>query len=96
MHRVAAVACQPVGRSPVSPCPRVYPPHTDGFPSPAAADFIYQEAFLTTYRTFLSSEALVERLLYRYGTFQRSEDPARQRAAKNAFSLLVRVVDDLA
>jgi len=60
------------------------------------SDFVYQEAFLTTYRTFLSAEALVTRLLHRYHAFRLSAEPVRQRAAKNAFSLLVRVVDDLA
>ncbi|KAK7076346.1 Rap guanine nucleotide exchange factor 1, partial [Halocaridina rubra] len=59
-------------------------------------DFLYQEAFLTTYRTFISPEVLVNKLLYRYNKFIKTSDVDRQKAARNAFSLLVRVVDDLA
>ncbi|XP_045112246.1 rap guanine nucleotide exchange factor 1-like isoform X4 [Portunus trituberculatus] len=59
-------------------------------------DFLYQEAFLTTYRTFISPDELVHKLLKRYNRFVSSPDTERQRAAKNAFSLLVRLVDDLA
>lgn len=59
-------------------------------------DFLYQEAFLTTYRTFISPDDLVHKLLKRYNRFVSSPDTERQRAAKNAFSLLVRLVDDLA
>lgn len=57
---------------------------------------MYQEAFLTTYRTFISPDDLVHKLLKRYNRFVSSPDTERQRAAKNAFSLLVRLVDDLA
>lgn len=59
-------------------------------------DFLYQEAFLTTYRTFISPDDLVNKLLKRYNKFVSSPDVERQKAARNAFSLLVRVVDDLA
>ncbi|XP_042869883.1 rap guanine nucleotide exchange factor 1-like isoform X5 [Penaeus japonicus] len=58
-------------------------------------DFLYQEAFLTTYRTFVSPSELVTKLLYRYNKFTSSPDVDRQKAARNAFSLLVRVVDEL-
>ncbi|XP_054709037.1 LOW QUALITY PROTEIN: rap guanine nucleotide exchange factor 1-like [Uloborus diversus] len=57
-------------------------------------DFLYQEAFLTTYRTFISPFDLICKLLYRYNKFIHVAD-MRQRAARNAFALLVRVVDDL-
>lgn len=57
-------------------------------------DFIYQEAFLTTYRTFITPIELIHKLLYRYNKFIHMSD-MRQRAARNAFALLVRVVDDL-
>lgn len=60
------------------------------------SDFLYQEAFLTTYRTFISPDELVNKLLKRYNRFVSSPDIERQKAARNAFSLLVRVVDDLA
>ncbi|XP_068248413.1 rap guanine nucleotide exchange factor 1 isoform X3 [Palaemon carinicauda] len=59
-------------------------------------DFLYQEAFLTTYRTFISPGLLIETLLTRYHKFIKTSDMERQKAARNAFSLLVRVVDDLA
>ncbi|KAK4315127.1 hypothetical protein Pmani_013638 [Petrolisthes manimaculis] len=58
-------------------------------------DFLYQEAFLTTYRTFITPEALIKKLLWRYNRFVSSPDLERQKAARNSFSLLVRVVDDL-
>ncbi|XP_046398057.1 guanine nucleotide-releasing factor 2 isoform X2 [Ischnura elegans] len=58
-------------------------------------DFMYQEAFLTTYRTFLSPAALVDKLCFRHQHFSSSPDHGRQRAARNALSLLVRVVGDL-
>uniref|UniRef100_A0A1B6CP57 CRK SH3-binding GNRP n=1 Tax=Clastoptera arizonana TaxID=38151 RepID=A0A1B6CP57_9HEMI len=58
-------------------------------------DFLYQEAFLTTYRTFLSPLELIEKLCQRHERFSCASDPAKQRAAREAFSLLVRVVSDL-
>ncbi|XP_065345854.1 guanine nucleotide-releasing factor 2 isoform X5 [Cloeon dipterum] len=59
-------------------------------------DFLYQEAFLTTYRTFMSPLELITKLQRRYRKFaQPVNDNARQRAARNSFSLLVRVVSDL-
>ena len=58
-------------------------------------DFLYQEAFLTTYRTFISAKDLVEKLIYRYHRFSPMTDVKKSRLARNAFSLLVRVVDDL-
>ncbi|CAG2169956.1 unnamed protein product [Oppiella nova] len=57
-------------------------------------DFMFQEAFLTTYRTLLTPMELIDKLLYRYNKFILLSD-MRQRAARNAFALLVRVVDDI-
>ena len=57
-------------------------------------DFMFQEAFLTTYRTLVTPMELINKLLYRYNKFILLSD-MRQRAAKNAFALLVRVVDDM-
>lgn len=59
------------------------------------ADFLYQEAFLTTYRTFLSPLELIQKLCYRHQRFHCSAEVAKQRASKESFSLLVRVVSDL-
>jgi len=59
------------------------------------SDFMYQEAFLTTYRTFVSPKELIDKLLYRYGHFSRMMDVKKKKLSRNAFSLLVRVVDDI-
>ncbi|XP_016838232.1 guanine nucleotide-releasing factor 2 isoform X3 [Nasonia vitripennis] len=58
-------------------------------------DFLYQEAFLTTYRTFMSPLELIKKLHRRHQRFSCSPDVVKQRAAREAFSLLVRVVSDL-
>ncbi|XP_064458001.1 rap guanine nucleotide exchange factor 1-like [Ornithodoros turicata] len=57
-------------------------------------EYYYQEAFLTTYRVFVSSKALINKLIYRYNKFIQFSD-SRQKYARWAFSLLVSVVDDL-
>lgn len=59
------------------------------------SDFLYQEAFLTTYRTFLTPLELLEKLCRRHDRFSKSPNPTKQRSAREAFSLLVRVVSDL-
>ena len=63
-------------------------------------DFLYQEAFLATYRTFINTEDLIDKLVYRFTKF--AEDSQKQnngisclRISRNSFSLLVRVVDGL-
>ncbi|XP_076674836.1 C3G guanyl-nucleotide exchange factor isoform X1 [Andrena cerasifolii] len=58
-------------------------------------DFLYQEAFLTTYRTFMQPLELIQKLHRRHQRFSCSPDVVKQRAAREAFSLLVRVVSDL-
>ncbi|KAK6641638.1 hypothetical protein RUM44_013353 [Polyplax serrata] len=58
-------------------------------------DFLYQEAFLTTYRTFMTPLELIQKLCYRHEKFSNSQDVVKQRAARESFSLLVRVVSDL-
>ncbi|XP_053977179.1 guanine nucleotide-releasing factor 2 isoform X2 [Hylaeus volcanicus] len=58
-------------------------------------DFLYQEAFLTTYRTFMQPLELIQKLHRRHQRFSCSADIVKQRAAREAFSLLVRVVSDL-
>nr|XP_033323207.1 guanine nucleotide-releasing factor 2-like isoform X9 [Megalopta genalis] len=58
-------------------------------------DFLYQEAFLTTYRTFMQPLELIRKLHRRHQLFSCSADVIEQRAAREAFSLLVRVVSDL-
>lgn len=55
----------------------------------------FGEAFLLTFRTFISPFELTEKLIYRYVFFNRQNNDIKQRTAKEAFSLLVRVVNDL-
>lgn len=58
------------------------------------AEMLYRDAFMTTYRTFISPIDLVNKLLYRYNKFGHVTDVIRQRVARNTFSLLVCVVGD--
>ncbi|CAF0903134.1 unnamed protein product [Rotaria sordida] len=61
--------------------------------SPDKKDFLYQEAFLTTYRTFISPSDLVEKLIQRYTYFAKFEN--KKKIARYAFSLLMRVIDEI-
>ncbi|KAK1803701.1 hypothetical protein P4O66_021105, partial [Electrophorus voltai] len=57
---------------------------------------LYCEAFLTTYRTFMTPEDLIKKLHYRYPLLCRSgPDTFKKRVSKNTFFVLVRVVDEL-
>nr|XP_014340836.1 PREDICTED: rap guanine nucleotide exchange factor 1 [Latimeria chalumnae] len=56
---------------------------------------LYCEAFLTTYRTFISPEDLIKKLQYRYEKFCHCPDTFKKRVSKNTFFVLVRVVDEL-
>lgn len=56
-------------------------------------DFLYQEAFLTTYRTFISPMELVEKLIERYTFFTQFD--RKKKIARYAFSLLIRVIDEI-
>uniref|UniRef100_A0A673ALV7 CRK SH3-binding GNRP n=1 Tax=Sphaeramia orbicularis TaxID=375764 RepID=A0A673ALV7_9TELE len=53
---------------------------------------LYCEAFLTTYRTFITPEDLIKKLHYRYPF---SNHTFKKRVSKNTFFVLVRVVDEL-
>lgn len=55
----------------------------------------FGEAFITTFRTFISPLDLIEKLIHRYTTFCCQVNDQKQKAAKESFSLLVRVVNDL-
>ncbi|XP_062539445.1 guanine nucleotide-releasing factor 2 isoform X2 [Armigeres subalbatus] len=55
----------------------------------------YGEAFITTFRTFISPLDLIQKLTYRYTLFHCHMIDSKQKAAKESFSLLVRVVNDL-
>ncbi|KAI5096323.1 rap guanine nucleotide exchange factor 1 isoform X4, partial [Silurus meridionalis] len=57
---------------------------------------LYCEAFLTTYRTFITPEDLIKKLHYRYPLFcVHAPDTFKKRVSKNTFFVLVRVVDEL-
>ncbi|KAL2092767.1 hypothetical protein ACEWY4_012565 [Coilia grayii] len=56
---------------------------------------LYCEAFLTTYRTFITPEDLIKKLHYRYPSSSHSPDTFKKRVSKNTFFVLVRVVDEL-
>ncbi|XP_063000773.1 rap guanine nucleotide exchange factor 1 isoform X2 [Elgaria multicarinata webbii] len=56
---------------------------------------LYCEAFLTTYRTFITPEELIKKLQYRYEKFCHCPDNFKKRVSKNTFFVLVRVVDEL-
>uniref|UniRef100_A0A2K6EGH1 CRK SH3-binding GNRP n=1 Tax=Propithecus coquereli TaxID=379532 RepID=A0A2K6EGH1_PROCO len=55
---------------------------------------LYCEAFLTTYRTFISPEELIKKLQYRYPfpKFSPFADTFKKRVSKNTFFVLVRVI----
>ncbi|KAJ8965473.1 hypothetical protein NQ314_004118 [Rhamnusium bicolor] len=55
--------------------------------------FMYQEAFLTTYRTFISPHDLITKLIRRYNHFY--YQPEKKPRSREAFALIVRVVSDL-
>ncbi|XP_022322491.1 uncharacterized protein LOC111123983 isoform X7 [Crassostrea virginica] len=57
-------------------------------------EFMYQEAFLTTYRTFITPHELIDKLLYRFHKFHHASEK-KKKVARNTFSLLIRVIDEL-
>lgn len=54
--------------------------------------YVFSEAFITTYRAFITPFELISRLIYRG---HRMKEKQHKRASHNAFSLLLRVIDDL-
>ncbi|NXN95827.1 RPGF1 factor, partial [Rhinopomastus cyanomelas] len=60
---------------------------------------LYCEAFLTTYRTFITPEELIKKLHFNlkptYEKFCHFPDTFKKRVSKNTFFVLVRVVDEL-
>nr|XP_020450954.1 rap guanine nucleotide exchange factor 1 isoform X2 [Monopterus albus] len=55
----------------------------------------YCEAFLSTYRSFISPNDVISKLQHRYRHLCDRCEPADLKAAKHTFQLLVRVVDEL-
>ncbi|KAK9521931.1 hypothetical protein VZT92_018434 [Zoarces viviparus] len=68
--------------------------HATETPSGAEQD-VYREAFLSTYRSFISPDDVITKLQHRYKHLCERRDPERITAANNSFRLLVRVVEDL-
>ncbi|KAK0396332.1 hypothetical protein QR680_001675 [Steinernema hermaphroditum] len=60
-----------------------------------AGSLLYQEAFLTTYRTFVTSQELIQKLIKRYHYTNQATNSALLKSARQTFSVLVRVVDEL-
>ncbi|XP_053764430.1 rap guanine nucleotide exchange factor 1 isoform X11 [Panthera pardus] len=56
---------------------------------------LYCEAFLTTYRTFITPEELIKKPHSTYEKFSPFADTFKKRVSKNTFFVLVRVVDEL-
>ncbi|XP_064650315.1 guanine nucleotide-releasing factor 2-like isoform X3 [Lineus longissimus] len=57
--------------------------------------FMYQEAFLTTYRTMISPGDLIKKLISRYNKFCYCSDDKKKRLSRNTFALVIRIVDEL-
>uniref|UniRef100_A0A5S6QUE2 Ras-GEF domain-containing protein n=1 Tax=Trichuris muris TaxID=70415 RepID=A0A5S6QUE2_TRIMR len=57
--------------------------------------FLFKEAFLTTYRSFVPSVELLEKLIHCFHGQSRSHSAESQQKLANYFSFIVRVVDDL-
>ncbi|XP_034547957.1 rap guanine nucleotide exchange factor 1-like [Notolabrus celidotus] len=56
---------------------------------------MYREAFLSTYRSFISPSDVISKLQHRYRHFCKGRESADLMAAKKTFHLLIRVVDEL-
>ncbi|XP_071328510.1 rap guanine nucleotide exchange factor 1-like isoform X2 [Trachinotus anak] len=69
----------------------VYATETDS----STEQVLYCEAFLSTYRTFISPDDVISKLQHRYKHLREGREPEHLRAAKKTFHLLVRVVDEL-
>lgn len=55
-------------------------------------DLVFSEAFITTYRAFLTPLKLISSIIYRE---HRMKEKGHKRASQNAFRFLLRVIDDL-
>ncbi|KAL5277478.1 RAPGEF1 family protein [Megaselia abdita] len=55
----------------------------------------FAEAFITTFRTIIQPLEVIEKLTHRYTIFCSQVSDKKKKAAKETFSLLVRVVNDL-
>uniref|UniRef100_A0A915PQB9 Ras-GEF domain-containing protein n=1 Tax=Setaria digitata TaxID=48799 RepID=A0A915PQB9_9BILA len=65
------------------------------FATQPSGSLLYQEAFLTTYRSFVASDELIQKLIRRYLYMCTIKEQQSIRVARQTFSMLVRVVDEL-
>ncbi|KAM3727141.1 Rap guanine nucleotide exchange factor [Dirofilaria immitis] len=65
------------------------------FATQPSGSLLYQEAFLTTYRSFVDSDELIQKLIKRYLYMCTVKEQQSVKVARQTFSVLVRVVDEL-
>ncbi|VBB31159.1 unnamed protein product, partial [Acanthocheilonema viteae] len=65
------------------------------FATQPSGSLLYQEAFLTTYRSFVESDELIQKLIKRYLYMCTIKEQQSVKVARQTFSMLVRVVDEL-
>lgn len=65
------------------------------FATQPSGSLLYQEAFLTTYRSFVESDELIQKLIRRYLYMCTIKEQQSVKVARQTFSMLVRVVDEL-
>ncbi|EJD74874.1 rap guanine nucleotide exchange factor 1 [Loa loa] len=65
------------------------------FATQPSGSLLYQEAFLTTYRSFVKSDELIQKLIKRYLYMYSIKERQSIKVARQTFSMLVRVVDEL-
>ncbi|VDP14436.1 unnamed protein product [Onchocerca flexuosa] len=65
------------------------------FATQPSGSLLYQEAFLTTYRSFVESDELIQKLIKRYLYMCTVKEQQSMKVARQTFSMLVRVVDEL-
>ncbi|CCD70386.1 Rap guanine nucleotide exchange factor 1 [Caenorhabditis elegans] len=58
------------------------------------SSLLYQEAFLITFRTFISSLELVNKLIKRYLYMSLADDSQSESIARHTFSVIVRIIDE--
>uniref|UniRef100_A0A183EEK1 Ras-GEF domain-containing protein n=1 Tax=Gongylonema pulchrum TaxID=637853 RepID=A0A183EEK1_9BILA len=65
------------------------------FATQPSGSLLYQEAFLATYRSFVTSYELVQKLIKRYSYMCAGKERQSVKVANQTFSMLARVVDEL-
>ncbi|XP_070759837.1 rap guanine nucleotide exchange factor 1-like [Enoplosus armatus] len=94
LHRITMKSEEEEGQDVKAASPEillVYATETDRSPEQG----MYREAFLATYRSFISPNDVISKLQHRYRHLCEAHEPADLTAAKKTFHLLVRVVDEL-